>query len=135
MTDNAPLDRQTPCIGVCSTAIGDDVCRGCARTFVEISHWYALPDVEQQRIWRCLPRRHVWLAIAQQVGGHLVIGRDGEAEFALLQREAAANLRMGWPRHDGLKRVVDMVLEDNEITLCISDPEWLAHLQHWLAGR
>jgi|OM-RGC.v1.021759562 Predicted Fe-S protein len=30
---------ETPCIGVCSTIYGDDICRGCHRTFDEIIKW------------------------------------------------------------------------------------------------
>lgn len=30
---------RTPCIGVCSTGIGDDVCRGCKRFAHEIIDW------------------------------------------------------------------------------------------------
>ncbi len=30
---------RTPCIGVCSTGIGDSVCRGCKRFSHEIIHW------------------------------------------------------------------------------------------------
>ena len=35
------LDRpvKTPCIGVCSTGIGDAVCRGCKRFSHEVIHW------------------------------------------------------------------------------------------------
>ncbi len=35
------LDRpvKTPCIGVCSTGIGDAVCRGCKRFAHEVIHW------------------------------------------------------------------------------------------------
>ena len=35
------LDRpiKTPCIGVCSTGIGDSVCRGCKRFSHEVIHW------------------------------------------------------------------------------------------------
>jgi len=29
----------TPCIGICSTIYGDDVCRGCFRSFTEVTHW------------------------------------------------------------------------------------------------
>jgi uncharacterized protein len=29
----------TPCIGVCSTIYGDDICRGCHRNFDEIIKW------------------------------------------------------------------------------------------------
>lgn len=30
---------RTPCVGVCSTGIGDDVCRGCKRFRHEVIHW------------------------------------------------------------------------------------------------
>ncbi|MEC7008614.1 MAG: DUF1289 domain-containing protein, partial [Pseudomonadota bacterium] len=30
---------KTPCIGVCSTGIGDSVCRGCKRFSHEVIHW------------------------------------------------------------------------------------------------
>jgi uncharacterized protein len=29
----------SPCIGVCSTTYGDDVCLGCKRTFDEVHQW------------------------------------------------------------------------------------------------
>jgi len=29
----------SPCIGVCSTATGDAICRGCGRTLDEIREW------------------------------------------------------------------------------------------------
>jgi len=39
----------TPCIGVCSTGIGDDVCRGCKRFCHEVIHWNSYSQ-EQKRI-------------------------------------------------------------------------------------
>ena len=30
---------KTPCIGICSTIYGDEVCRGCKRHFKEIIDW------------------------------------------------------------------------------------------------
>lgn len=45
------LDRpvKTPCIGVCSTGIGDSVCRGCKRFSHEVIHWNSYTQ-EQKRI-------------------------------------------------------------------------------------
>lgn len=37
---------KSPCIGVCSTGLGDDVCRGCERTLGEIREWGGMS------IWR-----------------------------------------------------------------------------------
>ena len=45
------LDRpvKTPCIGVCSTGIGDSVCRGCKRFCHEVIDWNSYSE-EQKRI-------------------------------------------------------------------------------------
>ncbi|WOJ94267.1 DUF1289 domain-containing protein [Congregibacter variabilis] len=40
---------KTPCIGVCSTGIGDSVCRGCKRFAHEVIHWNGYTE-EQKRI-------------------------------------------------------------------------------------
>ena len=43
------LSVKTPCIGVCSTGIGDAVCRGCKRFSHEVIHWNSYSP-EQKRI-------------------------------------------------------------------------------------
>ncbi|WP_223826249.1 DUF1289 domain-containing protein [Spongiibacter pelagi] len=40
----------TPCIGVCSTGIGDDVCRGCKRFCHEVIHWNSYSEEQKQLI-------------------------------------------------------------------------------------
>ncbi|CAA0089955.1 Uncharacterised protein [Zhongshania aliphaticivorans] len=40
----------TPCIGVCSTALGDDVCRGCKRYSHEVIAWNGYTDKQKQII-------------------------------------------------------------------------------------
>lgn len=40
---------KTPCVGVCSTGIGDAVCRGCKRYSHEVIAWNAYSD-EQRRV-------------------------------------------------------------------------------------
>ncbi|WP_299593234.1 DUF1289 domain-containing protein [uncultured Microbulbifer sp.] len=52
---------RTPCIGVCSTGIGDDVCRGCKRFAHEVIDWNAYSE-EQRRI--IAERRDGYLANA-----------------------------------------------------------------------
>lgn len=37
---------KSPCIGICSTAQGDDICRGCGRTFYEVTNWSTLTEKE-----------------------------------------------------------------------------------------
>ena len=41
---------KTPCIGVCSTGIGDRVCRGCKRFAHEVIHWNSYSDEQKQLI-------------------------------------------------------------------------------------
>lgn len=41
----------TPCIAICSTSQGDEVCKGCGRTFDEVQHWPALSPAEKRAVW------------------------------------------------------------------------------------
>lgn len=41
---------KTPCVGVCSTGIGDSVCRGCKRFAHEVIDWNAYTQEQRQLI-------------------------------------------------------------------------------------
>lgn len=41
---------KTPCIGVCSTGIGDSVCRGCKRFSHEVIHWNSYTQAQKRII-------------------------------------------------------------------------------------
>lgn len=41
---------KTPCIGVCSTGIGDAVCRGCKRFAHEVIHWNSYSPEQKRAI-------------------------------------------------------------------------------------
>lgn len=41
-----------PCIAICSTSQGDEVCKGCGRTFGEVQHWPGMSPVEKRATWR-----------------------------------------------------------------------------------
>jgi len=43
----------TPCIGICSTALGDAVCRGCKRFAEEVTQWNGYTEDER---WAVLNR-------------------------------------------------------------------------------
>lgn len=46
-----PIKRvKTPCIGICSTGIGDNVCRGCKRFSHEVIDWNGYRDEQKQII-------------------------------------------------------------------------------------
>jgi hypothetical protein len=42
----------TPCIAICSTSQGDEVCKGCGRTFDEVQLWTEMGAVEKRQTWR-----------------------------------------------------------------------------------
>jgi predicted Fe-S protein YdhL (DUF1289 family) len=44
----------SPCIGLCTTALGDDVCRGCARTRDEVDNWITYTEEQKAVIDRVL---------------------------------------------------------------------------------
>tara|TARA_Y100000992_G_scaffold296828_1_gene259570 strand:- start:3 stop:461 length:459 start_codon:yes stop_codon:yes gene_type:complete len=50
------LIKRTPCIGVCSTTYGDDICRGCRRFRHEITSWINYSDLEKNIINRRLEK-------------------------------------------------------------------------------
>ena len=41
-----------PCIAICSTAQGDEVCKGCGRSFEEVQNWPRLSPAEKRLVWR-----------------------------------------------------------------------------------
>ena len=44
------MTAASPCIGHCTTVLGDEVCRSCLRTFDEITRWPTINDDERVRI-------------------------------------------------------------------------------------
>ncbi len=46
------ISADCPCTGHCSTALGDDVCRSCQRTFDEITHWPQMSEDERRAVNR-----------------------------------------------------------------------------------
>jgi len=45
---------KTPCVGVCSTVFGDEVCRGCKRFQHEVINWNAYTNDEKNQVWKRL---------------------------------------------------------------------------------
>ena len=41
-----------PCIAICSTSQGDDVCKGCGRTFQEVQLWPTMTPAQKRSTWR-----------------------------------------------------------------------------------
>lgn len=51
--------QYSPCIGICSTTLGDFVCRGCKRTRDEIDKWNAMTDEERDVVWARLEQEGI----------------------------------------------------------------------------
>lgn len=45
---------KTPCIGICSTTYGDEICRGCKRFSHEVTSWIKYSDEEKDNVNRRL---------------------------------------------------------------------------------
>lgn len=41
----------TPCIAICSTSQGDEVCKGCGRTFEEVQKWPEMSPADKRATW------------------------------------------------------------------------------------
>ena len=41
---------ETPCIGICSTIYGDEICRGCCRHFQDVIDWNTLDSSQKKSI-------------------------------------------------------------------------------------
>ena len=50
------LIKRNPCIGVCSTTYGDDICKGCKRFRHEVSSWTKYSDEEKNIVNRRLEK-------------------------------------------------------------------------------
>ncbi|MDR5858536.1 DUF1289 domain-containing protein [Halomonas eurihalina] len=70
----------SPCVGLCSTTVGDRVCRGCQRIDDEIRDWPSFDADERRRRMDELDALRVSVA-----GRHLSVV-DGEALQAQLER-------------------------------------------------
>ncbi len=56
MSAKLPRRIPTPCIGVCSTGLGDDVCRGCKRFAHEVIDWNAYSNEQKRTVDQRLER-------------------------------------------------------------------------------
>lgn len=46
------ITSASPCIGHCTTVLGDDVCRSCLRTFDEVNRWLEMDEEERRGVNR-----------------------------------------------------------------------------------
>lgn len=77
MTEKLLTRVPTPCIGVCSTGIGDVVCRGCKRYAHEVIGWNGYSDEQKGLIHRRL----------DQFLSQIVAAKLSVVDVALLERQ------------------------------------------------
>ena len=63
----------TPCIGVCSTTYGDDVCRGCGRYWDEVVSWQEYSEDQKKDVWYRIEQASKWV-----LGSYLSLRPDTE---------------------------------------------------------
>ena len=90
VAEKLPARIPTPCIGVCSTGIGDVVCRGCKRYAHEVIHWNSYSDEQKRAIDTRLD-----VLLAQVVGAKLRV-----IDHALLAAQLQAQ-QLRYPKHKG----------------------------------
>lgn len=56
---------KTPCVGLCSTVYGDQVCRGCKRFHHEVTHWNSYGEEEKCAVWLRLEKLLVQVMAAK----------------------------------------------------------------------
>ncbi len=44
------ITADSPCVGHCTTVLGDDVCRSCLRTFEEVTRWPEMSEAERRQV-------------------------------------------------------------------------------------
>jgi predicted Fe-S protein YdhL (DUF1289 family) len=72
----------TPCIGICSTVYGDQVCRGCKRQYKEVIDWNAYTSEQKALIYQRLDQQMQVI-----VGQYLQVDNPAQLE-SLLKQEA-----------------------------------------------
>ena len=56
MSKDSSARTRTPCVGICSTTYGDDVCRGCIRFIHEVINWNSFNPEEKESVWKRLEK-------------------------------------------------------------------------------
>ena len=56
MSKDSSARTRTPCVGICSTTYGDDVCWGCKRFIHEVINWNSFNPEEKESVWKRLEK-------------------------------------------------------------------------------
>lgn len=89
----------SPCVGLCSTTLGDDICRGCQRHDGEIREWFALADEERESRMLALD------ALRAQVAGQYLCVVDS----TILEEQMRRHRIRFRPEQPALSRAVELL--------------------------
>lgn len=73
----------SPCIGKCSTSVGDDVCTGCLRSLSDIANW--LMWSEDERAASNASRHQQIIAVMQDVGIQVIAPTELQARMQTMR--------------------------------------------------
>lgn len=114
---------KTPCIGVCSTGIGDSVCRGCKRFAHEVIHWNGYTEAQR----RCVMQRLETL-LTQVVSARLEVYDPQwlRTQLQLQQVRFADEMNDAYLAYEALRAFGSQLPELAAIG-CRAQPDWRTH--------
>ncbi|HJU50258.1 MAG TPA: DUF1289 domain-containing protein [Pseudogulbenkiania sp.] len=122
----------SPCIAHCSTALGDNVCRGCFRTFLEVAQWSALVPDDKRQVWECLPLRRRLADWARLLGEGWDLQEVDGQEWAMTWYQGFTKLLFHFEADGSLR----LSLPDSALATHLAggdDAALLSQAKRWLA--
>lgn len=89
----------SPCVGLCSTTLGDPVCRGCQRHESEIRDWFVYTDATRREVMQRLDAWRTRIA-----GEYLRVSDEAQLEAQLVRHRIRHR-----PDQPGLSRAVELL--------------------------
>lgn len=62
----------SPCIAICSTSVGDNICTGCGRSFEEITRWTVMTPIEKRSVWKRITQQATSLRFTPEYADRLI---------------------------------------------------------------
>lgn len=90
---------RSPCVGVCSTTLGDEYCRGCQRSHTQITRWSAMNDAQRDACMQAIDQ------LREQVAQRFMHVFDA----ALLERKLLRHGIRYRPEQPPLSRVIELL--------------------------
>lgn len=120
MSTASKIRTKTPCIGVCSTGIGDSVCRGCKRFAHEVINWNAYSEEERGHI---IERLHALLTQVMQARIEIVDQPRLNQQLAAHKVRCQPQLNPHCQAFEAIRTFGSQLLSLDKIG-CRAYPEW-----------